>query len=317
MPHPTTSSAGDTVRSLHLSDFDLRFDRYRLVQPKADLLMARSLAKYSQLAPVVYCQLEGSLVLVDGFKRLRASRTLKGVTSLQARLLEVDEQAAKAAIFNLNRVSSRPNELEESWIIYALVHDDRLPQIEVAQMLGRHKSWVNRRLALVERLSDEAREALKLGLVTPTQARHLTQLPRGNQNAAMRCATEHALTSRELSETVRLLQSASTGEQSRFVLEKPREAIRQSQDSYVYQWDPRLSTAGNRAAKRLGFLLDAVTKMNHWLRLTGRRELQACDRPILLPGFVKLQNETPLLSEATADFIKELQHHEHRSTYQE
>ncbi len=54
-------------------------DRYRLVQPKADLLMARSLAKYGQLAPVVYCQLEGSLVLVDGFKRLRAARTLKAL----------------------------------------------------------------------------------------------------------------------------------------------------------------------------------------------------------------------------------------------
>ena len=76
MPLPTTSPAGNWVRCLHLSDFDLRFDRYRLIQPKADLLMARSLAKYDQLAPVVYCQLEGSLVLVDGFKRLRASRTL-------------------------------------------------------------------------------------------------------------------------------------------------------------------------------------------------------------------------------------------------
>ena len=135
MPLPTTSPAGDSVRCLHLSDFDLRFDRYRLIQPKADLLMARSLAKYSQLAPVIYCQLEGSLVLVDGFKRLRAVRTLKGITSLQARLLGVDEQAAKAAIFNLNLVTSKPNELEESWIIYALVHDDGLPQVEVAQML--------------------------------------------------------------------------------------------------------------------------------------------------------------------------------------
>lgn len=307
MPLPTTSPAGDSVRCLHLSDFDLRFDRYRLIQPKADLLMARSLAKYDQLAPVVYCLLEGSLVLVDGFKRLRAARTLKGVTSLTARPLEVDEQAAKAAIFNLNLVTSKPNELEESWIIYALVHEDGLPQIEVAQMLGRHKSWVNRRLALIDRLTDQAREALRLGLLSPTQARHLTQLPRGNQNAAMQCASEHALTSRELSETVRLLQSASTSEQTQFVLEKPRQAIRQSQDSYVHQWDPRLSTAGNRAAKRLGFLLDAATKMNHWLRLTGRSELQACDRPVLLPSFVKLQNEASLLVEATTDFIKELQ----------
>ena len=120
-------------------------------------------------------------------------------------------------------------------------------------------------------------------------------------------ATEHALTSRELSEAVKLLQSASTQEQKQFVLEKPREAIRQSQDIYVHQWDPRLSTAGNRAAKRLGFLLDSATKMNHWLRLTGRSELQACDRPMLLPSFVKLQNEASLLIEAITDFIKELQ----------
>ena len=268
--------------------------------------MARSLAKYSQLAPVVYCQLEGSLVLVDGFKRLRAARTFKGFVSLQAHLLEVDEQSAKAAIFNLNRITSKPNELEESWIIYALVHDDGMQQIEVAQMLGRHKSWINRRLALIMRLTDEAREALRLGLLSPTQARHLTQLPRGNQNAVMRCATEHALTSRELSETVTLLQAASTQEQTQFVLEKPRQAIRQSQDNYVHQWDPRLSPAGNRAAKRLGFLLDAIAKMNHWLRLTGRSELQACDRPHLLESFAKLQQESSLLSEAATDFLKEM-----------
>ena len=128
----------------------------------------------------------------------------------------------------------------------------------------------------------------------------------GYQNSAMQCATEHALSSRELSETVRLLQACSTGEQTQFVLEKPREAIRQSQDGYVHQWDPRLSTAGNRAARRLGFLLDAATKMNHWLRLTGRSELQACDRHLLVSSFTKLQQESSLLGESVGDFIKEL-----------
>jgi ParB-like chromosome segregation protein Spo0J len=296
----------DPVRTVDLTRFDLRWERYRLVQPKAEQLILRSLSKYGQLAPVVFCQLEGSLVLVDGFKRLRAARSLKGVGSLQARLLEVDEQGAKAAIFNLNRLTSKPNELEEAWIIYALVHDDGLPQIDVAQMLGRHKSWVNRRLALIERLTDEAREALRLGILTPTLARHLTQLPRGNQNAAMQCATEHALTARELSETVKLLQASSTAEQTTFVLSKPREAIRQAQDTYVYQWDPRLSVAGNRVAKRLGYLLDGLSRMNTWLRLTGRRELQACDRVTLRESFGVLQREAAKLSEHTSDFIKEL-----------
>jgi hypothetical protein len=103
------------------------------------------------------------------------------------------------------------------------------------------------------------------------------------------------------------LQSASTREQTQFVLEKPRQAIRQAQDNYVHQWDPRLSSAGNRAAKRLGLLLDSATKMSHWLRLTGRSELQACDRSILLDSFIKLQQESILLAEAAGDFIKELQ----------
>ena len=301
------SAQGDQVRSLDLTHFDLRWERYRLVQPKAEQLMLRSLSKYGQVAPVVCCQLEGSLVLVDGFKRLRAARSLKGLSLLLARCIEFDEQGAKAAIFNLNQITSRPNELEESWIIYALVHEDGLSQVEVAQMLSRHKSWVNRRLALLERLVDEAREALRLGLLTPTQARHLTQLPRGNQIAAMRCASEHALSSRELSETVQLLRASSTAEQTNYVLVKPREAIRQAQDHYVHQWDPRLSTAGNRVAKRLGFLLDGISRMNTWLRLTGRRDLQACDRAPLLESFRQLQRDAAQLGEHTSDFIKELQ----------
>ena len=175
------------------------------------------------------------------------------------------------------------------------------------QMLGRHKSWINRRLALIQRLTDQAREALRLGLLTPTQARHLTQLPRGNQNAAMQCASQHSLTSRELSDAVKLLQSASTREQTQFVLEKPREAIRQSQDAYVHQWDPRLSSVGNRIARRLGLLLDSTTKLDHWLRLTGRSELQACDRAVLLPSFIKLSQACALLAESSNDFIKELE----------
>jgi hypothetical protein len=221
-------------------------------------------------------------------------------------VLEVDEQAAKAAVFNLNRVVGRPVELEESWIIYALVREDGLQQTEVAAMLGRHKSWVNRRLALIERLCDEARESLRLGLLTPTQARHLIRLPRGNQKAAMAAATAAALTSRELSDVVDLLSASSTSEQTHFVLSKPREALRQSQSSYVHQWDPRMSAAGNRVAKRLGLLLDCLARMNTWLRYTGRAELQAVDRQPLTGGFVKLEQETKLVGEATGDFLKEL-----------
>lgn len=306
MQRETSDWVDDSVRPLPIEILDERLQRYRLVQPKLERQMLQSLQDYGQLSPVVICQLDGELVLVDGFKRLHAARSLKGLSHLMARRLEVDETGAKVALFNLNRIVGKPVELEEAWIIYALVREDGLPQIEAAQMLGRHKSWVNRRLALIERLCGEARESLRLGLLTPTQARHLTRLPRGNQRSAMLAASSAALTSRELSDVVDLLSASSTNEQTNFVLSKPREALRQSQDSYVHHWDPRLSVAGNRVAKRLSLLLDNLAKMNSWLRLAGRGQLQACDRSVLTLSFGKLEQEANLVAEATADFIKEL-----------
>ena len=101
--------------------------------------------------------------------------------TLSARLLEADERAAKAAIHGLNDVGRRPNEWEEAWIVHALVREDGMTQVEVAELLGRHKSWVCRRLALVEQLADEAREDLRLGLLSATAARSLVRLPAGNQ----------------------------------------------------------------------------------------------------------------------------------------
>ncbi len=46
--------------------------------------------------------------------------------------------------------------------------------------------------------------------------------------------------------------------------------------------------------------------MNTWLRYTGRAELQAVDRVPLTDGFMKLEQEANLVSEATGDFLTEL-----------
>jgi hypothetical protein len=186
------------------------------------------------------------------------------------------------------------------------VREDGLSQVEAAQLLGRHKSWVNRRLAMLERLCDSAREELRLGLLTPALARQLTRLPRGNQEGALRTAREASLTSRELAGVVDLLLASGTREQTDFVLADPRQALRQADERYVHQWDPRLSTAGNRIAKRLGFLLDGLAKMQTWLRYQGRADLRACDTELLEPGFRRLVDECRLVAVATEDFVKEL-----------
>ena len=72
---------------------------------------------------------------------------------MSTRLLEADERLAKATLFGLNQTGRRIREWEEAWIVHALVREDGLTQVEVAELLGRHKTWVCRRLALVEQLA--------------------------------------------------------------------------------------------------------------------------------------------------------------------
>ena len=130
------------MRELALGEFDQRFARYRL-QPneKVRQAMIESLRRFGQLSPVVVCQLIGNVVLVDGFKRLEAARGAAGMDRLTARLIAADSCSAKAAMFGLNCLAGRMHELEEAWIVYALVREDGLTQLQAAQLLGCHKSW--------------------------------------------------------------------------------------------------------------------------------------------------------------------------------
>ena len=63
---------------LALEEIDLAFRRYRLQPKEAHEAMAGSLRRHGQLSPVVVCQVEGRLMLLDGFKRHAAARVLGG-----------------------------------------------------------------------------------------------------------------------------------------------------------------------------------------------------------------------------------------------
>jgi len=184
---------GGEVRPLPIDALGERYRRYRLSDPAAEEAMARSLRQYGQSSPVVVCLRDDQPELLDGFKR-RAAAPLVALQSLSARVVEADEAAAKAAIYGLNRLGTQPSELEEAWIVHALVREDGLTQVQAAELLGHHKSWVSRRLALLERLCAEAKSELRLGLLAPSLARQLTQLPVGNQPAVLATARRESLT---------------------------------------------------------------------------------------------------------------------------
>jgi hypothetical protein len=133
----------------------------------------------------------------------------------------------------------------------------------------------------VERLAEEAREDLRLGLLAPTAARALVQLPAGNHAEVLACARREGLTAAELRGVVTLVQAAADRPQVEHVLARPREALAQTHAGGVRPYDPRLSGAGNRVARHLGQLLEQLARMENWLRHRGRADLTPPDRRLL------------------------------------
>jgi hypothetical protein len=286
-----------STRPVALEDLGQRYRRYRLADAEAEEAMAGSLRRWGQLSPLVACVRDDRLELLDGFKRQAAGRQLGTLTSLSVRVLQVDEASAKAAILGLNRDRGPVRELEEAWIVQALVREDGLTQVQAAQLLGRHKSWVCRRLALLERLSAAVTEDLRLGLVGPSLARQLTRLPAGNQEAVLALTRRDTLTAAEVSGVVDLLQGASE-EQAAFVLAQPRQALRQARGGLPTALrDPRLSRAGNWLARQLSLGLEALVRVEHWLRTPNERELRVPDREILGPLLARVGDEASVVAE--------------------
>ena len=201
-----------------------RFAPLRIADPAAEQAMLRSMVKYGQQTPVVVCRIDdGALELLDGFKRLRAGRQL-GIKELTVRTLDVGLRACKAAMLLLNRVGRPITSMEEALVVHSLCHEDGLNQVEIAVLLNCHKSWVCRRLALIERLCDEAQESIRLGLLPASLGAELARLQRCNQEELLKVIHEQRLTWRESRQVVAALLTRPKKEHER-IFNNPREAV--------------------------------------------------------------------------------------------
>lgn len=173
------------------------YGRFRLIQPRKEGSMVKSLERFGQLSPVVVAvEDKGRHELIDGFKRLRALRKL-GRDHVRARVMEGHARVLKAAMIQLNREGHSIMDMEEALVMHSLYREEGLNQVEIGVLVGRHKSWVCRRIGLVEKLVPEVVEHLRLGLIGVSLSRELIRLPRGNQKDVMECVLKNSLNSRQ------------------------------------------------------------------------------------------------------------------------
>jgi ParB-like chromosome segregation protein Spo0J len=183
------------TRIVEIAALGERLSALRLCDAEALTTLRRSLAQHGQLAAVTLFAEPGGLEIIDGFKRVRAARAL-GWATLVARIDDVGAVDAKLRLRELHD-RHRLTELEEAWVVRSLYREDRLPQPEIARRMNRHKSWVWRRLMLVEALDPLVQTDVRLGLIAPRAAVAVSRLPRGNQPAASAVVVRRGLTVRQ------------------------------------------------------------------------------------------------------------------------
>ena len=198
-----------TTRDVPLDELGEGLAIMRLRLPPAQQAMQISLSRVGQLSPVLAYRIGSRLEVFDGLKRLLAARELSWST-LRVEVHSLDSVGAKARLLCSNAGMGLAD-LEEAWLVRSLYRDDGLSQPRIAMLLSRHKSWVCRRLALAEGLSDGLTASVRLGLVSARAAVELARLPRGNQDEATQVVTRRGLTTRQTASLVQsLLASPKT-----------------------------------------------------------------------------------------------------------
>jgi len=280
---------------LDITSLDERYGRLRIVHPGAEHAVRESLRRLGQLVPIVVCERDAVFAIVDGFKRVAAARAL-GLETLGARVTPLSETAAIAALLSLNRHGRGMSDMEEALAVHALCREQGLEQTQVAELLGRHKSWVCRRLALAEHLAESVAQDVRAGLVSTTLARELVRLPRGNQAEVAATVRREGLTTRDAAQLVTLFAKTSGIAQQRHLLEHPREALAAHGPSVpMVAHDPRLGPLTQMLRQRLYAAMRSMSEVSARLSECTPGRWTATERQVLLPVLTKARGTTELL----------------------
>jgi ParB family chromosome partitioning protein len=204
---------------------------WQLEQPYADLRirspqqvarLTASLLEEGQRAPlVIIAGVESErYVLIDGHTRVRALRRA-GDDVARALIVPLDAAEALGWSYRLE-TGTRRTAIEEGWLVRELTLCGRSLG-EVAELVGRSKSWVSRRLGLVEELPESVQALVRTGALSAHAAmKSLLPLARANAQAAEQLAEgarREELTSRQIEVVCRGWHAARGPERERIVAE--------------------------------------------------------------------------------------------------
>jgi ParB family transcriptional regulator, chromosome partitioning protein len=161
-----------------LHQLELRHDDLRIRGGDRRRRLIASVAELGQQVPVIVIREDARLVLIDGYLRVEALRRL-GRDRATATAWPLTEP--EALLQHRHLATSKHTAIEDAWLL-ARLRTYGLSLDQLAARLCRSKSWVSRRLALLDELATAAQAAVRDGTVPPHAAmKYLVPLARANR----------------------------------------------------------------------------------------------------------------------------------------
>jgi len=172
---------------VELRQLDRRYESLRTRNALRERRLLGSLAQVGQQVPIIVVRDEPRLVVVDGYKRVRALERL-GHDLVQAMEWTLGEADA-LVLARILRTGDADSALEQGWFLRELSQRFGLSFEELARRFDRTKSWVSRRVSLVCELPIPVQEHVRAGAIGAHAAmKYLVPLARANLDDCVRLA---------------------------------------------------------------------------------------------------------------------------------
>jgi len=174
---------GKKIMEVDIHLLDLRYAHTRIKNAKVLAKMQSSISHYGQIVPAVAVPQNTHFILIDGYLRLQALRAC-GQDCIKLQIVEEEESDSLFILLAKNN-DRQWEAIEQASLIQELHNRFAYSFGEIAKRLGKDKSWVKRRLDLVDSLPEEIKQAVMTGNLSTWTASHvLVPLSRVNEKDA-------------------------------------------------------------------------------------------------------------------------------------
>lgn len=279
---------------LERHQLELRYETLRRRDRRREKRVLASLAEHGQQQPIVVVRNEQHWVVIDGYKRIRGLHRLAQDT-VWALEWEMEESAA-LMLEHLMRAGDGGDALQQGWLLQELSDRFRLSATQLGQRFDKSRSWVCRRLGLVQSLPADIQDAVRTGhIVAHAAMKYLVPLARANAEAGAALARAIAplrLSSRQVG-VLYAGWTQGTSKSQELIVSNPRAYLRAYEQTAAKEKSE--TTAGKRLIKDFEIIAAVAMRARRRLEQGLWQQLMASDRQAAVQALTRASAECQAL----------------------